>query len=61
MLGHGAEGWLAKLDEPVRRRLLSDGRHYNGRELTELLRAVCRGRRAARACTRSARILSVHL
>ena len=40
MLGQSAEGWLAKLDEPVRRRLLSDGRRYNGRELSELLRAV---------------------
>jgi hypothetical protein len=35
----GAEGWLAKLDEPVRRRLLAH-RHYDGREVTHLLQAV---------------------
>ena len=35
----GSEGWLAKLDEPVRRLLLAHGR-YDGRELTELLRAI---------------------
>ena len=39
MLGQGAEGWLAKLDEPVRRRLLAH-RHYDGREVTHLLQAV---------------------
>jgi hypothetical protein len=33
------EGWLAKLDEPVRRRLLAH-RHYDGREVTHLLQAV---------------------
>ena len=35
----GYEGWLAKLDEPVRRLLLAHGR-YDGRDLTELLRAI---------------------
>jgi hypothetical protein len=39
MLGQGAEGWLAKLDEPVWRRLLAH-RHYDGREVTHLLQAV---------------------
>jgi hypothetical protein len=38
-LSRGSEGWLAKLDEPVRRLLLAHGR-YDGRELTELLRAI---------------------
>ena len=37
--GQSAEGWLAKLDEPVRRRLLAH-RHYDGREITHLLQAV---------------------
>ena len=42
--GQSAEGWLAKLDEPVRRRLLAPGpyhRHYDGRKITHLLQAVC--------------------
>jgi serine/threonine protein kinase len=39
MLGDSAEGWLAKLDEPVRRWLLAH-RHYDGREITHLLQAV---------------------
>ena len=38
-LSPGSEGWLAKLDEPVRRLLLAHGR-YDGRDLTELLRAI---------------------
>jgi hypothetical protein len=38
-LSPGSEGWLAKLAEPVRRLLLAHGR-YDGRELTELLRAI---------------------
>ena len=39
-LSPGSEGWLAKLDGPVRRLLLAHGR-YDGRDLTELLRAIC--------------------
>jgi hypothetical protein len=38
-LSAGSEGWLAKLDGPVRQLLLAHGR-YDGRDLTELLRAI---------------------
>ena len=35
----GGDGWLAKLDGPVRQRLLAH-RNYDGRNLWELLRAI---------------------
>jgi len=42
LLGDRPEGWLAKLDSHplVLEQLLANGRHYNGREVTELLRAI---------------------
>ena len=42
LLGDRPEGWLAKLEAHplVLEQLLADGRHYNGREVTELLRAI---------------------
>ena len=42
LLGDRPEGWLAKLETHplVLEQLLADGRHYNGREVTELLRAI---------------------
>eukprot|EP01047_Picozoa_sp_COSAG01_P033731 COSAG01_NODE_2496_length_7573_cov_15.650120_1_plen_1328_part_00 len=42
LLGDRPEGWLTKLEAHplVLEQLLADGRHYNGREVTELLRAI---------------------
>ena len=36
----GADGWLAKLDEPVATRLTAHERGYDGREVLELVRAI---------------------
>jgi serine/threonine-protein kinase/endoribonuclease IRE1 len=40
IIGDRPEGWLAKLDPAVVQRLTSGGRHYGGRDVTELLRAI---------------------
>ena len=40
LLGDRPEGWLAALDPVVVEQLTADGRHYNGRDVTELLRAI---------------------
>lgn len=40
LLGDRPEGWLAALNPAVVEQLVADGRHYNGRDVTELLRAI---------------------
>lgn len=40
LLGDRPEGWLAKMQPAVVAQLMADGRHYNGRDVHELLRAV---------------------
>jgi hypothetical protein len=40
LIGDRTEGWLAKLEPRVVDQLTADGKHYNGRDVHELLRAI---------------------